>query len=696
VESRVYPLGAARQITFLLLMTMLGRRLSGVKAEQLPLLIVPDHAPDSLQSWLDSASTRQPLGNVDPHLLEDGKYYLVQHQKRNVPHLWDPASDQCEKASGKDEAGSVARVGSISALRLSRQLHHFSSQTGSARRERPEVLSVADCDILGVPGQYCRLTLLMPSIMHMVQLFLRTAAACAGPLSSIGLRDYRLVSQALTLPSVSARNYEELEFLGDVLLKMYAALQTFTDHPQYPSDLLSRARARLVNNARLQRAARAVGVDRFVTRKAFVGKEWKAGVADSEFSRTKKPSAQLSSKTLADVVESLIAAAFLDSADECPSEAKLLATLRLFLDERPWRSLSDNLAQVCAGQPPPFLQFEQAESFQSMLGYSFRDWRLLIQAITLSTSDDVGATYDRLEYLGDAILDYIVSPRLFHSPLEFTPAEMTIRHHAMVSHQLLAFFVQNVSITRSTYDIWTDPETKTTIDSAHHDDIYLPDFIRQIGSSSAIKRRQRTLTAYLQHRRTIVEGLYSDRKFPWAELSSLDAPKSYSDIFESILAAVYIDSNGSLAACEAVLGSLGYMKLLERFVKEPDIDPRQPVSMLAELWDNRCRHLGGGKLHLDASLVPDKHPKVGQESRMIWRGKIMLGSRVVASAEFQDAFSRQEACVRTAEKAIELLQRNEVPNFEPRDGRRSSKRHKHQKHDSDKVKGSNSESSNQD
>ena len=58
---------------------------------------------------------------------------------------------------------------------------------------------------------------------------------------------------------------------------------------------------------------------------------------------------------------------------------------------------------------------EQLRAFQIKLGYEFKNLELLTEALTHSSyANENGAAYnERLEFLGDAVLELITSARLF-------------------------------------------------------------------------------------------------------------------------------------------------------------------------------------------------------------------------------------------------------------------------------------------
>ena len=70
---------------------------------------------------------------------------------------------------------------------------------------------------------------------------------------------------------------------------------------------------------------------------------------------------------------------------------------------------------------------EQLRAFQLKLGYEFRNAALLTEALTHSSyANENGTTYnERLEFLGDAVLELFTSERLFAAYPNFSEGELT-------------------------------------------------------------------------------------------------------------------------------------------------------------------------------------------------------------------------------------------------------------------------------
>lgn len=109
-----------------------------------------------------------------------------------------------------------------------------------------------------------------------------------------------LLEIALSHRSYSSTHNERLEFLGDSLLNFIIAEALYTQHPNATEGELSRLRSKLVQGETLAEIAKALNLGQFL--KLGHG-ELKSGGAERI-------------STLADVVEAIIAAIFLDSSME--------------------------------------------------------------------------------------------------------------------------------------------------------------------------------------------------------------------------------------------------------------------------------------------------------------------------------------------------------------------------------------------
>ncbi|KAJ2785802.1 Dicer-like protein 1 [Coemansia javaensis] len=78
-------------------------------------------------------------------------------------------------------------------------------------------------------------------------------------------------------------------------------------------------------------------------------------------------------------------------------------------------------------------------AIEAMLGYTFRDRTLLNEALTHCSSLDLSSTsYQRLEFLGDAVLDYLVTERYYNFQPPLSPHRITLVKHVASSNDLFA------------------------------------------------------------------------------------------------------------------------------------------------------------------------------------------------------------------------------------------------------------------
>ena len=81
-----------------------------------------------------------------------------------------------------------------------------------------------------------------------------------------------------------------------------------------------------------------------------------------------------------------------------------------------------------------------ATSIEKKIGYTFKDKKLLTTALTHGSYAHLhgGDSYERMEYLGDALLDFIVAEALYLRFPKADEGELTKRRIVLVSEQPLA------------------------------------------------------------------------------------------------------------------------------------------------------------------------------------------------------------------------------------------------------------------
>ncbi len=117
-------------------------------------------------------------------------------------------------------------------------------------------------------------------------------------------KNHELLQQALSHRSAQGLNNERLEFLGDAIINFIMAQELFVRFPQASEGQLTRLRANLVNQQTLSEVADELSISDHLN----------LGVGELKSGGARRPS------ILADAVEAIIAAIFLDSnLDKCYS-----------------------------------------------------------------------------------------------------------------------------------------------------------------------------------------------------------------------------------------------------------------------------------------------------------------------------------------------------------------------------------------
>jgi len=283
---------------------------------------------------------------------------------------------------------------------------------------------------------------------------------------------------------------------------------------------------------------------------------------------------------LADVIESTIGAAYLHGDVHLGYVACAFFELGL----KNWHPLAHRygqmLSQLDAGQDLPLAVVQNVES---MLGYTFKHKILLVEALTHASCETNHGTvsYERLEFLGDSVLDMVVTDYLYRAPgKNYSPGHIHLRRSALVNAHTLAYFCLRCSVTIQSSMAHPDDEGSIVLESEDND-IYLWKCL--LHSSSRVMEDQATTFARFQKQKNSVEeAMTSGGIFPWAALVRLQAPKFFSDMIESLIGATFLDSEGSMDAAKGVMRRLGILQLMERIVKD-DVDVLHPVSRLS-MW----------------------------------------------------------------------------------------------------------------
>lgn len=496
-----------------------------------------------------------------------------------------------------------------------------------------ESLATSQCSINILPVRFSFFAACIPSILHKVETAILAAHLQNTLLGPVGIKNLQLIVEATTSGNADfTASYERLEFLGDAVLKYCTHVQLAAQHPEWPEGYLTREKKRTNGNGPLSCAALISGVDRFINTTKFTGHHWKPPLLSTGQADDEDKTVDRSTKTLADVVEALIGASYIDQGLE-----GALACIRIFLPEEQWLSHTECLSTLLSQSPsltsiPPFLS-----TVEDLIGYKFTNPSLLLEALTHSSfSSNHAPSYERLEFLGDAVLDQLLVPAIFSARPALKNHEMHRMRQALANAHILGICCLELSLSAPRLEPTMSETGGVGLQQSQH--LYhLHSFLRC--GISVQKQRQAALDRYSSLRTPILHQLDQGHEYPWPDLLRLGLHKSckwLSDIVESTLGAIYIDSHGNLSTCSAFISKLGLFKLLDRFLDEGvQVGfPRERLGLMAN--------------EKEVEYSPTNYEE-GQ-----WGCRIFVGRREVV--EVRGCVSREEAEVRGAAAAVRVLQ----------------------------------------
>ncbi len=422
--------------------------------------------------------------------------------------------------------------------------------------------------------------MLIPSIVHTIETMLIARQLSVTLLSPLGISDYSLLKDAISARSASEpTHYERLEFLGDSILKYCTSMQAATTNLNWSEGYLSRYKDRLVANSRLSRAAVETGLSRFILNTPFTGQKWRPFYLEAVLAGDMKPPAKrsLSTKVLADVVEALVGVAY--TAGGIP---KAIQCLSVFIKECDWTDPSECREEFFSFAPNHCTDSPHLHILEELVGYSFRKKSLLLEATTHASyiGDLSGRSWERLEFLGDAVLDYIIVKKLINHSPPLPHSRMHMIKTAMVNKDFLAF----VSLEEHELSQTESSITQSGAVLTENKRTALWRFIRH-SSHGLGPAQMETAKRHETVRDAILREIRDGDHYPWHILIKLHASKFYSDLVEALVGAMWVDS-GSLAQCEAFLTRVGMLPYLDRILAD-NVHMQHPKEELGKVAQAR-------------------------------------------------------------------------------------------------------------
>ncbi|KAF9961709.1 Dicer-like protein 1 [Mortierella alpina] len=313
------------------------------------------------------------------------------------------------------------------------------------------ILPLSGCMKCTIQSDILRMAQLIPSVLYNLD----SALLVHDVREIIGLQDTHLDYLQVAFTSSSANrdhHYERLELLGDSFLKFSSTIRLYIVNPAKDEGQLHGARIRIISNRALLRSATHLQLYKYVSSTPFHRKSWRptrfivGGKAWEEVQYH-----NLSNKTLADIIEASLGAAYLSGGVR--NALKAAKALGIPFDEfDEWddfhgvhsaaRAEKDNSSSSSEDHPATLsltpTQQMRINDIQKTLGYTFKDPRLFFEAMTHASHIRTDATcYQRLEFLGDAVLDFQVIRYYYSKYSDAPPGAITLIKDASVNNGIL-------------------------------------------------------------------------------------------------------------------------------------------------------------------------------------------------------------------------------------------------------------------
>ncbi|XP_027190700.1 endoribonuclease Dicer homolog 3a isoform X2 [Cicer arietinum] len=394
----------------------------------------------------------------------------------------------------------------------------------------PELLFILDVKRDVLKSMY-----LLPSLMYRIESLMLSSqlrAEINGHANNFKIPSSLILEALTTLRCCEKFSMERLELLGDSVLKYAVSCHLFLKYPKNHEGQLSAKRQWAVRNSTLYKRGIDHKLQGYIRDSAFEPRRWIAPGQHSihtvscdcgletlevpldEKFHTEDPKIVVGklcnrghrwmcSKTIADCVEGLIGAYHVGGG--------LIASLHVMkwlgIDSELEPSMVDQ-AITSASLHTYMPKVNEIASLEEKIGYEFCVKGLLVEASThLSESEHgTGCCYERLEFLGDSVLDLLITWHLYQNHTEIDQGELTDLRSASVNNENFA----QVAVRRNLH--------------------------QHLMHSSGLLQGQ--ISEYAK--------VISESEDNTISLPGIKAPKALGDLVESIAGAVLIDTKLNL------------------------------------------------------------------------------------------------------------------------------------------------------
>ncbi|XWS70161.1 hypothetical protein CRYUN_Cryun03dG0025400 [Craigia yunnanensis] len=322
----------------------------------------------------------------------------------------------------------------------------------------PELLLVLD-----VPVGVLKAFYLLPSLMHRLE-SLMLASQLREEIDfhsgNFNIPSSLILEALTTLRCCESFSMERLELLGDSVLKYAVSCHLFLRYPNKHEGQLSARRSWAVCNSTLHKLGTDHKLQGYIRDSAFDPRHWVAPgqrslrpvpckcrvdsleVPLNKIFQTEDPKIKVGkscdrghrwmcSKTISDCVEALIGAYYLSGG--------LIAALHMMN----WLGIDAELDPSLVAEAinrvslRSYVPNDEIHIIESKIGYKFSVKFFLQEALTHASMHEFYC-YQRLEFLGDSVLDLLITRYLYHNHTDIDPGELTDLRSASVNNESFA------------------------------------------------------------------------------------------------------------------------------------------------------------------------------------------------------------------------------------------------------------------
>jgi endoribonuclease Dicer len=438
-------------------------------------------------------------------------------------------------------------------------------------------------------------------------------------------------------------NYERLEFLGDCFLKMATSVSLYGIFPDRDEYSYHVERMMLICNKNLCDNAIKLKLYEYIRSQSFSRRAWypEGLVLNKGKTAQARNSHSLGDKTVADVCEAMIGAALLTFKESGNMDNAVRAVTELVSSENHRATTWSDYYELYKKPKyqtavPTEMQRDLARQVEEVHSYHFCYPRLLRSAFVHPSypySYEHIPSYQRLEFLGDSLLDMACVNFLYYSFPAYDPQWLTEHKMAMVSNQFLGAlcvklgFHQHLLLFNSTYQK------------------QITDYVTEI-TEARIQAEEDAVHA----------GKPREEYSPDYWTSVRQPPKCLPDIVEAYVGAIFVDSEYDYKEVERFFDDHIKWYFTDMSVYDTFAN-KHPTTFLTKFLQINMGCM-------DWSVIPREVPNIdGSKPRVI--AVVLVHDQIVVDYTCE---SSRYAKVGAAKRALEILKGLPLPEFRAKFG----------------------------